>query len=766
MCWSEKAKNALKRENIANMLQYLNVVKSMQHNLKYLKEERGAIFVLTALLLPIMFGCLGIAYDVGNIYIHKARLQNVADAAALAGGRAYLASQTDAVDGTMDYRSKEIAGCEYKGGRTAMTVKYEYGSDTTIDRGNTTKHPDADLAADKYIYKNLANLGNTVYADKYSHFALNYGSADSKIFYRIGLYETVPLRFLPVITDKYSETVRAGAIALVEPGEPGDESGGGGSTTTVIHPSIFDNLFTYSEYFDSGLATTNNTINGTFIGNMVFTYGNSSGSDNASYYMDAIIAQVAQNGYVDHLFTDSSTDLSDIKTNGNSSGWSKVNDPIINTYFNTLAYEAAFRSKLNQEHVDVRSQNALTDSNINDYNSSLYVVDVKMDGNQVYEESQSNKKFLYVNNGTECYYAYDEENNDYAYVTGAEHTEDNRIQYLYLRDSGGKYYAPCVIKDGRKYLLDNNNSLTDCYYEDWQVKGSGTYYEFKADFQNSHQPQNGFKKRVISNIFHVSSEFQENIHNTTISIQNPITVGNQDEPIYIIIEDNINEGSSSVRLNIKNNYNGRPIVVVYFGTKNILLENNSSNINLTVYAPYGTFGITKDQEQINFTGTFHGSVIAKNVAIQAGGGGTWIQENFLENDEDVKKVTQQIENNIKNAEKVSDSIKSEIYQTYANTLGVEKESMDDPYWYSKQSYENKQKLYQAWKELVVKYPEYANQLWPWNEHFNIETGGGGSVGTPDNLRLINFRTEYRENADPDAAVDPFIYVTLGNPLAY
>ena len=63
-------------------------------DLKFLKQERGAILVLTALLLPIIFGCLGIGYDIGNLYMHKARLQNVADAAALAGGRAYLDSQT------------------------------------------------------------------------------------------------------------------------------------------------------------------------------------------------------------------------------------------------------------------------------------------------------------------------------------------------------------------------------------------------------------------------------------------------------------------------------------------------------------------------------------------------------------------------------------------------------------------------------------------------------------------------------------------------
>ena len=236
-------------------------------NINCIQKERGAIFVLTALLLPIMFGCLGIAYDVGTIYMHKSRLQNVADAAALAGGRAYIESQAktnendrDAVDGTMDYRSKAIADCTYKNGRS-MTVKYEFGDEETKDRGSTTKHPDADAAADTYIYKNIVNLGNTIYADKYSHFAVNYGSATSKIFYRVGLYETVPLRFLPVITDKYSETVRTGAIALVELGTT-DNSGGGSATTNAR--TILDNLYTFSNYISLPSKTDNYDFNGAY----------------------------------------------------------------------------------------------------------------------------------------------------------------------------------------------------------------------------------------------------------------------------------------------------------------------------------------------------------------------------------------------------------------------------------------------------------------------------------------------------------------------
>ena len=103
MIIEELLSSAKRRESMSVFRTVLEKIK----NINSLYNERGSILVLTALLLPIMFGCLGIAYDVGTVYMHKARLQNVADAAALAGGRAYLQSQTktngkDSVDGTME----------------------------------------------------------------------------------------------------------------------------------------------------------------------------------------------------------------------------------------------------------------------------------------------------------------------------------------------------------------------------------------------------------------------------------------------------------------------------------------------------------------------------------------------------------------------------------------------------------------------------------------------------------------------------------------
>lgn len=54
------------------------------------RQQKGAFIVLTAFLLPLLIALSGTVIDFGNLYIHKARLQNATDAAAIAGAYAYL----------------------------------------------------------------------------------------------------------------------------------------------------------------------------------------------------------------------------------------------------------------------------------------------------------------------------------------------------------------------------------------------------------------------------------------------------------------------------------------------------------------------------------------------------------------------------------------------------------------------------------------------------------------------------------------------------
>ena len=52
---------------------------------KTINTEKGSVLTLTALLLPVLFAFMGIAYDLGYLYMQKTTFQNIADAAALAG---------------------------------------------------------------------------------------------------------------------------------------------------------------------------------------------------------------------------------------------------------------------------------------------------------------------------------------------------------------------------------------------------------------------------------------------------------------------------------------------------------------------------------------------------------------------------------------------------------------------------------------------------------------------------------------------------------
>ena len=57
--------------------------------LSSLKNERGAYMVFFAVLIPILFGCAGLAVDLGNGFARHARLQKAADAAVLAAAYVY-----------------------------------------------------------------------------------------------------------------------------------------------------------------------------------------------------------------------------------------------------------------------------------------------------------------------------------------------------------------------------------------------------------------------------------------------------------------------------------------------------------------------------------------------------------------------------------------------------------------------------------------------------------------------------------------------------
>ena len=60
--------------------------------------QRGAVIVLFALLLPVLFGFMGLGIDVGLAYVEKGKVQDIADSAALAGAAKLSANGNNDMD--------------------------------------------------------------------------------------------------------------------------------------------------------------------------------------------------------------------------------------------------------------------------------------------------------------------------------------------------------------------------------------------------------------------------------------------------------------------------------------------------------------------------------------------------------------------------------------------------------------------------------------------------------------------------------------------
>ena len=150
------------------------------------RAQKGQIIVFTAVLLPLLIAATGFTVDFGNMYMHKSRLQNAADAAAIAGGYAFRDNKEN-----IDY------------------------------------HPNADNASKESAKSNLTNFDNIG--------RLCQARVDKAgvIYYRVELSESVPVYFLSFFGVGDSTNVTAESFAQIA--YTGGSSGG----------SLFDNLFSY-----------------------------------------------------------------------------------------------------------------------------------------------------------------------------------------------------------------------------------------------------------------------------------------------------------------------------------------------------------------------------------------------------------------------------------------------------------------------------------------------------------------------------------------
>jgi hypothetical protein len=176
-------------------------------------RQKGAILVLTALALPMLICTTGLAIDLGNIYVQCSRLQNAADAAAIAGAHAY--------------------------------------------NGETIKS--ANNSAKEYIKGKMHNLAT----DEDIH-PPNYQmqSKDNVKYYRVKLEKDVPLYFLKVFYEKDTFTVPVESIAEIK------------TTNNILSPYMFifsKRLHTVGTFSNPDNATTDGQIRSSFDDSIIYT---------------------------------------------------------------------------------------------------------------------------------------------------------------------------------------------------------------------------------------------------------------------------------------------------------------------------------------------------------------------------------------------------------------------------------------------------------------------------------------------------------------
>lgn len=791
------------------MTLWASVLKRMKL-IKEMKQQSGSILVISALMLPIMLGCLGFAYDFGNLYLHKSRLQNIADAAALAGGRAYLDSQkkpTGIKDQSDDMPSLSES---YEG----IKVTYHVG-DTLAAVGRDSVHADADTAADRYILNNIRNLGTSVTSDKFSHFALKTEGMSGRVFYRVGLYEMVPMHFLPVIGMKKEQKVRAGAIALID-----DGMGAGAGK------ALFDNLFVVKDGISLGSGVgvdAQGSINGTFDGGIVFARdyaaGDVSGVNDYFYTLAEKNYQAGNNLSVEDL-------TAAYPNMGGKAVWDN-SIPVDKSV-------SGFIDKLHKIHLDLKKYTVNTTGGVlNDFRTANigrhrnddrlardHSFTVTSGGNVTHYlqtdggNGENNQKLVFCyprseedsilgqaywlclgetnvyyvfksegyrfnNNGTICNtYVTDEQGNQ---IFCNRLSNNNQIYFDFYRKNV-TYDEQGLPKVEYKKLEtgngNNKHALTKVTDDKDAVKYSYRYptandeiiyftiKKVKYDFSGKRQINEPQIK--YSNVFHWEQEGEKELK---ITVDEKMAGGDY-EPFYLILTGGVGSSKKEFKAPIKikvNVSNERPFIFCNL-TENEITEFSikpGAAFKGVIYSPYAKVVNTAytDSDGNPVTGSrksFKGNIIAKELEIQDGDV-SWAGQNFLADDSDLKKVSDE-------AAKAQEKRKQDAIKFVKDDLRISDEEWSDPDWFHKNftTDEDKTRFKNAWNDLRqtlwsttgLDMPD-----WPWKEggkptdpdqhHYNVSAIN--SDISSETLRLTNFRTEY--TIEP--YINPFNNLVLG-----
>lgn len=310
----------------------------MRRKIKIMQKkwrQQGAIIAFTALLLPMIIVGTGLAVDFGNIYVQYSRLQNAADAAALAGARAY-AENNEKVD----------------------------------------NHPNADAKAEKYIQGEFHNL-----KDEQSEKIVDNKNTDRYMakpqnnvtYYRVKLYKEVPLYFLRGIIEKYTVSVESVAAIRME-----SEKNWFNNNMFIFRKAYHDtNSIENPDTLDTE-RFSKDKIRDTFDGRIVYTNGD--GTNNPSFQPD-VIRYSEQTDRLKKFYTSKAVteeyDIKKLNSDENKAVFNS-NKELISGYWSKAEYEVydfdAFIKYMDEKTKD--APKVVKDQNLHLRDTSLFQNDI------------------------------------------------------------------------------------------------------------------------------------------------------------------------------------------------------------------------------------------------------------------------------------------------------------------------------------------------------------------------------------------------------
>ena len=202
-------------------------MKHFMRSLRAALRQRGSILILTAFALPVILAGIGFAVDAGNIYVHKAQLQNAADAAALGGAKVGIGS------------TKNIANFDTSAANQAAAdlVAIDVGNGKALVSSSSKK------STEQWQYATDKDGKNVVVTSTFRY--LKSKSNANARYYTVEAQQNVPLLFLKYFLRDEEVTVSASSyVKLVQ-------SGG---------KNYFPDLFVYEKgmYFTNSIDNPNN----------------------------------------------------------------------------------------------------------------------------------------------------------------------------------------------------------------------------------------------------------------------------------------------------------------------------------------------------------------------------------------------------------------------------------------------------------------------------------------------------------------------------